>query len=101
MISPVHSSVIAVVYKMKDAHTELQAIKARNDRVEADKAWETSLTRRGFIALLTYVCAGLYMQVMGFENGWAAALVPVGGYILSTLSLPYIKGFWLRIKRKI
>ena len=42
---------------------ELSAIKARNARVERDKAWETSWVRRGFIMLVTYLIAALYMEV--------------------------------------
>ena len=33
---------------------EINAIKARNNRVEKDKAWETSWIRRICIAILTY-----------------------------------------------
>jgi len=33
---------------------EIEKIKGRNRRVEADKAWETSLTRKILIAVLTY-----------------------------------------------
>ena len=35
---------------MKDIEAELAAIKERNKRVEADKAWETSTFRRLLIA---------------------------------------------------
>jgi hypothetical protein len=86
---------------MGDIQSELDQIRARNERVEADKAWETSLTRRAFIAALTYGCAGLYMQVMGFPAAWAGAMVPVAGYLISTLSLPLLKALWHKKIRKI
>ena len=73
----------------------LQALQERNERVEADKAWEISQTRRGFIMLTTYVVAGTYMSVLGASLPWLNAFIPVGGYILSTLSLPAIKKIWL------
>jgi hypothetical protein len=73
----------------------LSAIESRNAKVEADKAWETSLARRGFLALITWLAAGFTLSLLGSENAWILALVPVMGYIISTLSLPYIRQFWL------
>jgi hypothetical protein len=74
---------------------ELQALHDRNIRVEADKAWETSKTRRGCIAALTYLVAVIYMQSIGVEGAYLNALIPVGGYLLSTLSLGALKSIWL------
>ena len=74
---------------------DLEAIKKRNARVEADKAWETSWARRLFIAMVTYVIAASYMHYAGLGNPVLGAFVPTGGYLLSTLSLPVIKSFWL------
>lgn len=74
----------------------LNRIEARNARVEADKAWETSLTRRAAIALGTYVIAGAYLTLLGIEGPWLHALVPPGAYLISTLSLPLIRHFWQR-----
>lgn len=74
---------------------DLQAIQQRNTRVEADKAWETSFTRRAFIALATYIIAAFYMDYAGLGNPLLGAFVPTGGYLLSTLSLPFVKNFWL------
>lgn len=73
----------------------LKLILERNARVEADKAWETSKTRRGAIAGMTYIVAGLYMSALGASLPWLNAFIPVGGYLLSTLSLPKIKEIWL------
>lgn len=70
-------------------------IRERNKRVEADKAWETSFTRRASIAVLTYCVALVIMYFLGVENIYFSALIPTGGYILSTLSLPVIKQHWL------
>ncbi|MBN8520618.1 MAG: hypothetical protein J0L77_01800 [Alphaproteobacteria bacterium] len=76
--------------------TELERIKVRNNRVEADKAWETSWTRRLCIATFTYGLAAFYMQVSGLGNPWTGACVPAGGYLLSTMSLRFIKKIWLK-----
>ena len=38
---------------------ELEDIRERNERVESDKAWETSRTRKFIIALFTYLAIAL------------------------------------------
>jgi hypothetical protein len=73
---------------------ELEKIAKRNKRVEADKAWETSKTRRVFIALATYIVAGIWLVIIQDHNPLLKALVPSLGYLLSTLSLPYVKKWW-------
>lgn len=75
---------------------DITSIQARNKRVELDKAWETSMTRRSLIALVTYLVATLFMYRIGVSEPWLNALVPTGGYLLSTLSLPIIKKWWLK-----
>lgn len=74
----------------------VQAILERNKRVEADKAWETSWIRRGFIAVLTYVTAVAIIWSTGNDHAFTAALFPPAGYLLSTLSLPPLKRWWLK-----
>lgn len=74
----------------------LRLILERNTRVELDKAWETSSVRRFSIASITYIVAGLYMSSLGASLPWLNALIPVGGFLLSTLSLPHIKKLWLQ-----
>lgn len=74
--------------------TELEKVNERNRRVEIDKAWETSKTRRTFIIIFTYVIAASFLAVIGNPSPQINALVPVGGYFLSTLSLPVIKRLW-------
>lgn len=75
---------------------QLSAIATRNLRVEEDKAWETSWLRRGLIASITYICAIVLLMVLGHDDVFKHALVPVMGYLLSTLSLPFVKAFWLK-----
>jgi hypothetical protein len=76
--------------------TELDKIRQRNERVEADKAWETSKFRIGSLFVFTYVVAALFMVVAGFEEAWLAAFVPAIGYLLSTLGLPGLKRWWVK-----
>jgi len=75
--------------------SDIDTITARNTRVESDKAWETSLTRKLFIAGITYIVVALYLPVLGVQQSYLHALVPVCGYLLSTLSLPFVKTWWL------
>ena len=75
---------------------EIREIRRRNARVEADKAWETSNTRRGLIFVSTYIVVVLFLLMIGAEDAWVTALVPSGAYLLSTLTLPFAKELWLR-----
>ena len=74
---------------------EVEALKARNARVEAEKAWETSYARTFSIALVTYAAAALALFMVGVENYLLAALVPPLAYALSTQSLPAVKRRWI------
>lgn len=74
---------------------EIESIHARNRRVEDDKAWETSFTRRAIIAVGTYIFAIALFLMINAPNPHIAALVPSVGFIISTLTMPYFKNFWL------
>ena len=71
-------------------------IEDRNKSVETDKAWETSWTRSGLIALFTYVIVGVFLTIIHVPNPWISALVPVIGFALSTISLPFFKRLWIK-----
>jgi len=75
---------------------EIRSIIERNKRVEKDKAWEVSLFRRLTIALMTYIIAIIFLRIINSPNYWLTALVPTGGYLISTLSLPTIKNWWIK-----
>jgi len=79
---------------MMDIDKEIEDIKERNKKVEIDKAWEISWTRRLFITCATYIIAGIWLILINDANPLLKALVPSGGYLLSTLSLPFIKKVW-------
>ncbi len=78
-----------------DACMDEKALLERNKRVEADKAWETSKTRRAIIAAITYVVVGFYLSLLDVSFAWLHAFVPPAAYLLSTLSLVYIKQLWI------
>ena len=80
---------------------EIMSIKARNKKVEMDKSWETSWTRRICIAILTYFVVVLYSFIITkFNNVWLSSIVPVIGFILSTLSLKFVRHIWEKQKDK-
>lgn len=76
---------------------DIEQIKERNQRVEADKAWETSKTRRVIIALMTYIIIVIFLWSIEAPNPWLNAIVPTVGFILSTLTLPFFKNFWIKL----
>ena len=75
---------------------EIGALKERNKRVELDKAWEVSWTRRFFVIILTYIIASLWLFVINENHIFVKAMVPVLGYILSTFSIPQLKRVWIK-----
>ena len=80
---------------IKDLEQEVEDIKNRNKRVELDKKWETSLTRRICICILTYIVVIIYSYlVRNYDNIFLSSLVPVIGFTLSTLSLKYVRKIW-------
>ena len=74
----------------------IQAIEERNLRVTSDKAWETSGTRRSVIAAMTYVVIVVFLKMIQAPLPWLSALVPCVGYLISTLTLPLLKRYWLK-----
>jgi hypothetical protein len=79
------------IQKLENGVSEL---KERNRKVETDKAWEVSFSRRIFIAVSTYIVAGVWLVLIKDSVPWLKAFVPSVGYLLSTLSLPIIKNKW-------
>ncbi len=79
-----------------DMETRLSAIEERNNRVEQEKAWEVSLTRRLLIAGITFIAAALLLWTIGVRSPLISALVPAVAYLLSTLSLPWVKAKWMK-----
>lgn len=82
-----------ITIKMKK---EIEQIKLRNKRVEIDKAWEVSVTRRTFIALITYIVIVVFLFFINAPRPFVSALVPTIGFVLSTLTLPFLKKFWIK-----
>lgn len=80
---------------MEELKKELEEIKERNKRVELDKKWETSYTRKICICMLTYVVVLIYSNMISKSNNiFLSSLVPVIGFFLSTLSLKLMRKVW-------
>lgn len=74
---------------------EINEIKLRNKRVEADKKWETSWTRRVWIMILTFLVVLVYNFVVTSQDSIILnSAVPVIGFFLSTVSLDLIRKKW-------
>ncbi len=81
-----------------DIEAEINQIKQRNAKVEMDKQWENSWTRRLFITAATYAVAVLWLRLIHEHLFALKALVPAAGYLLSTFSLPALKNAWMKNK---
>ena len=80
---------------MEELKKELEEIKLRNKRVELDKKWETSYTRKICICVLTYIVVLIYSNMVNKSNNiFLSSLVPVIGFTLSTLSLKQVRKIW-------
>lgn len=80
--------------KYKELEKRIFEIEKRNKKVENDKAWETSLSRKLLLILFTYLTIALYMKFVLNTNPWLNAIIPALGFYLSTLSLPFFKKIW-------
>jgi len=79
-----------------DVQREIELIKERNAKVSMEKAWEVSWARRVFIAVSTYIVAAVWLVIINDTYPVLKAFVPAVGYLLSTLSLPVVKNWWVR-----
>lgn len=80
---------------MKNLEERIKKIEERNKRVELDKEWETSWTRRICIMILTYIVVITYSYIVrNYNRILLSSLVPVMGFGLSTLSLNIVRKIW-------
>lgn len=85
---------------MNNIEKKLIEIEKRNKKVELDKAWETSLSRKIIIFILTYVVILLFFLVAKLPKPFINSIVPATGFVFSTLSLPFFKRLWIKYRSK-
>ena len=78
----------------KELEQRVKNIEKRNNSVEINKAWETSLTRKLLIILFTYFTIAAYLKFIVGIDPWINAIVPAVGFLLSTLTFPFFKQLW-------
>lgn len=81
---------------MENLEERLLKIEERNKKVEVDKAWETSWSRRLLLVLFTYLAVGLYLSSINITRPWLNAIVPSAGFLISTLTMPFFKKIWIK-----
>jgi len=79
-----------------DIKKEINKIKKRNKKVELDKDWEVSYTRRILLMIFTYLAIGVYLWAIKIPKPWLNAIVPSLAFMLSTLTLPFFKKLWVK-----
>ena len=83
-----------------DLEKEIGALKARNAKVEADKAWETSYFRVILISVIIYCITAKLLYFIGNNFYFLNAIIPAVGYFISVQSLPFIKRWWIKNNRE-
>lgn len=84
---------------MKKIEKRVEIIEQRNKRVELDKAWETSWTRKIIIAIMTYFVIVLFFITTNLPKPFINSIVPTIGFLLSTFSLHFFKKLWIKNKK--
>lgn len=78
---------------------EIELIKVRNRRVEADKAWELSFARTAFISITTFILLYIFFRLNQSEAAFLNALISTVTYLLSTFTYGKLKFWWLKKKK--
>ncbi len=78
---------------------QLDQIKQRNKRVELDKAWELSWTRKFIVAFLTYVVVVCFFVFAELPDPFVNSIVPALAFIISNLSMSVFKSLWLKFRK--
>lgn len=84
--------------QIAELREEIEKIKTRNKRVEADKAWELSRTRTIFIAISTYTLILIFMLLIKDNHPFLNALIAASGYLISQETYGILKKWWLKGK---
>lgn len=80
---------------------EIELIKNRNQRVEKDKQWETSVFRKIVVSVLTYFVVVSFFLIAKLPNPFINAVVPSVAFMVSTLSLPIFRKIWEKTQNRL
>ncbi|OGG05860.1 hypothetical protein A2872_02570, partial [Candidatus Gottesmanbacteria bacterium RIFCSPHIGHO2_01_FULL_42_12] len=69
---------------IKSLKAEIETIKLRNTRVEADKAWETSIFRLTVLSIITFIFSITVLYFVKTEEYLLSALSSTAGLIISS-----------------
>jgi len=50
--------------------------------------------------IFTYLAMGFYLSVVRVDRPWLNAIVPAVAFMLSTLTLPFLKKIWIKYINK-
>ena len=81
---------------LNNIQNEIKNIKQRNQKVEIAKSWETSISRKMLISLLTYIVISIFFLYIGISKPYLNAIIPSIAFILSTLSMNLFKNLWIK-----
>jgi polyferredoxin len=84
---------------IKSLEKEIELIKNRNRKVEADKEWETSWNRKLLISFFTYLVILSFFVVAKLPNPFISALIPCIGFLLSTMTLSFAKDIFMKNRK--
>jgi len=84
---------------LQQLEQEIERIKARNRKVEADKAWELSGTRTAFISVTTFILLYVFFRLNQSEAAFINALISTVTYLLSTFTYGLLKSWWLKRRK--
>ncbi|MCR4277718.1 MAG: hypothetical protein NUV80_03080 [Candidatus Berkelbacteria bacterium] len=85
--------------ELSELTKRVEVIEARNSKVELDKQWETSTFRKVFLLTITYVLLAIYITLIGVNRPWLNAIIPSLGFLISTLTLGWVKAVWINRRR--
>jgi len=83
-----------------DLESKVDSIIERNKKVESDKAWETSKTRRLILGIATYVLILYFLILIEAPNPYFNAIIPAAAYLIQQYSAPFVKEWWIKNIRK-
>ena len=80
--------------ELNELQKRIEKIEVRNARVELDKKWEISWTRRLTVAVLVCAVTFTLLTLINDQRPLLNTVVAFIGYMLSTLALGRVRIWW-------